>query len=574
MKEKINQIKEMYEVSGYHKQFFILFVIIVGSAIIEIFSIPYITRKIIDVHIPNSNISALMVWGCVYIVILFLSCYCTLQHCNMRSILKRKIQSDLREKIFFKMQDIKTKFYDENDTGVLLQFLQSDVNDAGAMFAEIVTEMYFMGVIRFSVVAIFLMFIDLKIALCILTLYLLGYLITLYFNRKTVNIINKIRKINIELYSEINESVNGFLTIKVLNIIDKKEKELQQTLKEYILVNSKLEKMVSTYNNIFSFIVSLALAIIVYFAGIKVVQGVMAYVEIMLLIEYSGSLEFEFNWFIKHLTNFNKSFVSFTKIIKFLHLEDVEKIDEGEIINKINSIEFSKVSFSYTGYKKNIDRFEFQLNKNEKLALVGRTGSGKTTIVNLICRFYEPTLGEIKVNGKNYLNYSISSIRNRIGYVMQDTYILANTIIDNIRYVNENITEEEIHTIFKKLKLHDKIMSFEKGYYTDIYNNPDILSTGEKQMINFARVMAIDCDVVILDEVTSDLSYEYEILVNNAIKEVTKDKMAIIIAHRLSTIKDCDNIILMRNGKQIEQGNHENLLKAQNEYYNLVNNHR
>lgn len=122
------------------------------------------------------------------------------------------------------MQDIKTKFYDENDTGVLLQFLQSDVNDAGAMFAEIVTEMYFMGVIRFSVVAIFLMFIDLKIALCILTLYLLGYLITLYFNRKTVNIINKIRKINIELYSEINESVNGFLTIKVLNIIDKKRK--------------------------------------------------------------------------------------------------------------------------------------------------------------------------------------------------------------------------------------------------------------------------------------------------------------------------------------------------------------
>lgn len=110
--------------------------------------------------------------------------------------------------------------------------------------------------------------------------------------------------------------------------------------------------MVSTYNNIFSFIVSLALSIIVYFAGIKVVQGVMAYVEIMLLIEYSGSLEFEFNWFIKHLTNFNKSFVSFTKIIKFLHLEDVEKIDEGEIINKINSIEFSKVSFSYTGYKK------------------------------------------------------------------------------------------------------------------------------------------------------------------------------------------------------------------------------
>ncbi len=574
MREKISQIKEMYDISGYHKQFFLLFMIIMGSAIIEIFSIPYITRKMIDVHIPNSNINALIVWGCIYILVVFLSCCSTLKHCNMRSILKRKIQCDLREKIFFKMQEIKTKFYDENDTGVLLQFLQSDVKDAGAMFAEIVTEMYFLGIIRFSIIAIFLMFIDLKIALCILILYLLGYFITIYFNRKTIRVINEIRKINIELYSEINESVNGFLTIKVLNIIEKKEKELQKTLKEYTLINSKLEKMVSAYNNIFSFIVSLSLAIIIYFAGIEVVQGVMAYVEIMLLIEYSGSLEFEFNWFIKHLTDFNKSFVSFSRIIRFLHLEDVEKVEEGECVEEINSIEFSKVSFSYTGYKKNIEEFEFELNKNEKLALVGRTGSGKTTIVNLLCRFYEPTSGTIKINNKNYLSYSIGSIRDRIGYVMQDTYILANTIIDNIRYVNKDITEEEIHTIFKKLKLHDKIMSFENGYNTDIYNNPDILSSGEKQMINFARVMATKCDVIILDEVTSDLSYEYEMLVNNAIKEVTKDKMAIIIAHRLSTIKECDNIILMRKGKQIEQGSHESLMNVKKEYYNLVNNHR
>lgn len=167
--------------------------------------------------------------------------------------------------------------------------------------------MYFMGLIRFSIVAIFLMFIDLKVALIILVLYVIGYFVTLFFNKKTISLINKIRKINIELYSKINEGVQGFLTIKVLNIIEKKEKELQETLEEYSLTNNKLEKIVSAYNNIFAFIISLALVVIIYYAGIQVVQGVLTYVELVLLIEYSGSLEFEFNWFIKHITDFDKS---------------------------------------------------------------------------------------------------------------------------------------------------------------------------------------------------------------------------------------------------------------------------
>ena len=154
---------------------------------------------------------------------------------------------------------------------------------------------------------------------------------------------------------------------------------------------------------------------------------------------------------------------------------------------------------------------------------------------------------------------------------MQDVSIFPNTIIDNIKYVNKDITEDEIYEIFKKLKLHDKIMKLEDGYNTDIFCNPDILSTGEKQMINFARVMAIDYDVVILDEVTSALSYENEMLVSNAIKEVIKDKIALIIAHRLTTIKDCDKILLIKDGKIIEQGNNTELMKKQGEYYDLIN---
>ena len=572
MRNKIKQLKEMYKVSGYHKQFIILFIIIIATAVLDIITVPYITRQIIDISIPEHNIKALLFFGCIYIIFLSISCYLTLKHCNMRSILERKIQRDLREKVFNKMQEIKTKFYNDNDIGIILQFLQSDVNEAGKMFADVITEMVFMGIIRFTIYAVFLMFMDLQITLIILFLYIIGYLATIYFNRKTISLINRIREVSIEIYSKVKEGVEGFLTIKILNIIQKKEKELNNLLNEYELTNNKLERNVAIYNNLFAFIVSLSTAVIIYFAGIKVVTGVMAYVEIMLLMQFSGSLEFEFKWFIKHLTNFNKSFISYSKILNFLKVDNIENLKEGENLEKdINSIEFSNVFFSYTGYEKNIEDFNFTLNKNEKLALVGRTGSGKTTVINLICRFYEPIKGEIKINGTNYLNFSIESIRRKIGYVMQDIYILPGTIADNIRYVNNNITDEEIKEIFKKLKLNDKIMRLKDGYNTDISENPDILSIGERQIINFARVMAIDCDVIILDEVTSALSYESETLINNAIKQVTKNKMTIIVAHRLSTIKNCDKIILMQNGKLIEEGNHEELINRKGEYYKLIN---
>lgn len=200
----------------------------------------------------------------------------------------------------------------------------------------------------------------------------------------------------------------------------------------------------------------------------------------MLLIEYSSSLKYEFKWFMKHLTNFKQSFFSYSKILEFLAIEKVEQLSKGEKLEKIQSIAFQNVYFSYHVNQKNIKNFCLNLNENEKVALIGKTGSGKTTITNLLCRFYEPQKGKILINDKDYCKYSISSLRKRIGYVMQEVQILPQTIIDNIRYVNQNITEEEIQTILKKLKLHEKIMELEKGYHADIYHNPDLLSTRRK----------------------------------------------------------------------------------------------
>lgn len=287
--------------------------------------------------------------------------------------------------------------------------------------------------------------------------------------------------------------------------------------------NEKLQKIISIYNGVFSFITSFTSIAIIYFGGMNVIQGVMTYAEMILMINYTDYMEFEFSWFTRHLTDFKECFFAYAKILELLEQAEEEDLQKGEKLkDKIINIEFDKVSFSYNNTKKNIKNFSLEVKENEKIALIGKTGAGKTTVTNLLERLYEPQKGQIRINQKDYIEYSISSIRDKIGYIMQEVQIVPNTIIDNIKYVNKKITKEEIIEIFKELKLHEKIMSFPKGYHTNIYENPDIFSTGERQLINFARIMAMSPDVIILDEVTSNLSWENEELIKNAMNKVMK----------------------------------------------------
>lgn len=515
----------MYQEVGYRKKFIGLFVLIVVTAVLEILTVPHIIKQILDAEIPNQNLKGLVIFVILHIAILLVQCYLVLKHCQMRCFLVRWIKKDLRNHIFTKLQKVKAKFFDENETGKILQFLQDDTQNAGELFPITITEMFTMGTIRFLIVAIFLMFVNLKIALMILGLYFIGLLVTLFFNRKTMAKIIEIRKINMDVYTTINEGISSFLTIKLLEMVNKKVQTLENQLKEYKEQNSKLEKIITTYNTIFGFITSFTSIVIIYFGGMNVMQGLMTYAEIMLMIDYSDYVEFEFSWFTRHLTDFNECFFAYSKILELLEKEEEEDLNKGEkLLDKITNIQFNNVSFSYNNTKKNIKDFSLQVVQNEKVALIGKTGAGKTTITNLLERLYEPQKGEILINGKDYRNYSIYSIRNKIGYIMQEVQIVPNTIIDNIKYVNPKITKEKIIEIFKTLKLHEKIISLPKGYQTNIYETPDLLSTGEKQMISFARIMAMSPDVVILDEVTSALSWENEELVKNAMDKVIKRK--------------------------------------------------
>lgn len=378
LKNKLTQLHKMYQNVGYHKKFVGLFLLIIITAIIEIITVPYLVKQILDVEIPKQNIKGLMIFVGIQIFIILLQCYMVFEHCKMRCNLSRWIKGDLRNRVFEKLQKVKAKFFDENESGMVLQFLQDDTEKAGQLFPIIITEMFVMGLIRFSILIIFFMFVNLKIALIIVTLYFIGFLITLLWNRKTMAKIEEIRKINMNIYTSINEGIQSFLTIKTLGIMNQKIRDLETKLEKYNSESSKLEKIISTYNGIFSFITSFSVIAIIYIGGMDVLQGIMTYAEVMLMIDYAGYLEFEFNWFIKHLTDFNQSFYAHSKILELLEQTEEEDLKKGEkLTEKITSIEFDKVSFSYNHTQKNIRNFSLQVEENEKIALIGKTGARK-----------------------------------------------------------------------------------------------------------------------------------------------------------------------------------------------------
>ena len=290
----------------------------------------------------------------------------------------------------------------------------------------------------------------------------------------------------------------------------------------------------------------------------------------IILARYISSPETYAKWVIEGFQIRNIGKISYERINNILQKEE-EEINIGIQLEKVNSIQFESISFSYDNEKNVLNDISFNVNKNESVALIGRTGSGKTSLVNLICRFYDLKEGTIKINGKDYKEYSIKSLRDKIGYIMQKVVIFDGTILENINYANKDISKDEIIEICKKLNLHDKIMSLKDGYETKISSDTDIFSAGEKQLLNFTRVMVENPEIIILDEATASLSYKSEMMVRKAIEEITRGKISFIIAHRLSTIKKCNKILLMKDGKIIEEGNHNELMSKQGEYYQLIN---
>ncbi len=523
----------------------------------------------VEYAIPSKNIKLILILGISYFVVNILRAIATFFEDFNDAGFEKELQADYREKIFKKLQNTKQSELDKIQVGEILENIINDTKEFSMWYGTGICRSYFAGIVRLVGTLLVLAYLNIPIVTITFLIYIIGFFVTHIFNKKSIQYTKLKREANAKILNWSNEQVQGYSTIKALEIEEERLSELKNLISQYNKVTNKLEKNIRIYSCLYDFIVSFVGVINILIGTISVEQGILTYGAMIILARYITSPETYARWVIEGLQYRNVGRISYEKIQNILQKEE-ENIDVGISLNNVKKIEFNDVCFSYDNEKNVLNHISFEIEKDKSVALIGRTGSGKTSLVNILCRFYDLDTGCIKINGIDYREYSIRSLRNKIGYIMQKVVIFDGTILENINYANKDISKDEIIEICKKLNLHEKIMSLKDGYETKISSDTDIFSIGEKQLLNFTRVMVENPEIIILDEVTASLSYKSEMMVRKAIEEITKGKISFIIAHRLSTIKNCDKILLMKDGKIIEEGNHNELIEKRGEYYDLV----
>lgn len=567
----MNKFKEMFHYGCFEKRIIITIIEYVMASIIWIVIDQFITYSLFDEAIAKENIKLVLFLAIVMFVKVISQIIEGIIHCRLRHHLQRDFSNYARKDIFNKLIKSKVNFFDKNNSGELFELVMNDSDNLATFFTQNGNQLIGFTVRALTYIVI-LLFVNVKLALILILIYFIGYISLILSNKKTIYLLKEIRNLNVLITKWITEQINGFENVKALKIEKNRLEKINKLIKKYNEESFNLDKLIRKYIFVYNFFSLLTILAIVYIGGLDIITGIFTYGSLMIFVNATSDIKRFFDIAIGYVDKINKSYVSFVKILNFndnfSQEEDTGKLD----LEKIIDIEIQKLNFSYNENKKILKNINLKIGKNEKVAIIGRTGSGKTTLVNLLCRFYDLEDGKIIINGVDYKKYKIQDLRNQIGYVLQDVVIFDGNVYENVNYANKDIKDEDIKNICKRLKLHDKIMSLENGYETNLNKNKDLLSQGEKQMINFARILVENPSVVILDEVTSSLSYENEQLIKNAINKIIKGRICFIIAHRLSTIKNCDKILLMKDGKIIEEGNHKDLIDKQGEYYKLINN--
>ena len=565
----MNRFEEMFKYGNFKKRIVITFIEYMITSIIWIIIDQYMTYSLFDDAIAKENIKLVIFLSILMIVKIITNIAEGILNCFLRHHLQRDFSHYARNDIYKKIINSKVEFFDKSNTGELFELLMNDSGNFSTFFTQhgLQTSSYLVKTITYLII---LLFVDLKLTAILAISYVIANGALIASNKKTFSIINEIRKLNISITKWITEQVNGYEIIKSMQFEEKRLDKMKELIDTYNTESSKLDKIVRKYIFIYDFFSLLTTLFVVCIGGLDILSGVITYGALMIFVNGTSTIKHFLDVFIRSVNSLNSSYISFVKILKFNN-DFLPENDCGKLsLEKINNIQIENLNFSYNENKQILNNINIKVDSNDKIAIIGKTGSGKTTLVNLLCRFYELKDGTIKINGQDYKKYELSDLREQIGYVMQDVVIFEGNVFENINYANKKVSEEEIINICKKLNLHNKIISLEKGYKTNLNKNKDLLSQGEKQMINFARILVENPSMIILDEVTSSLSYENEELIKNAINEIIKGRICIIIAHRLSTIKSCDKILLMKNGKIIEEGNHTELIERKGEYYELI----
>ena len=568
VKGKIFDVKLFSKLLVFVKPYNYTFYGVMFTAIlISLFSTltPYLLKVVVDDYILVKNYEGMQSIILLMMLVLLFEVIFMYLFTFYANWLGQKVIKDLRVNVFEKIVKFKMSFFDKNAVGRLVTRTVNDIETIASIFSQGLFTII-ADILKMITVLTVMTVISPELTLVVISIFPVLIFATRVFQKTMKTAFEKVRREVANLNSFVQERISG---VKIVQIFNREKVEIDKFNQINIKHRDAWLRTVwinSIFFPIAEISTSICIGLLVWYGGFNNLNGEnISLGTLFLFISMSGLLFRPLRQIADRFNTLQMGMVSTERIFNILD-DDQQIKDKGELGDSSfkGLIEFKNVNFSYVDNQQVLNNISFKINPGESFAIVGPTGSGKTTITNLITKFYEINTGSILIDGKDIDDYTLETVRNKIGIILQDVFLFADTIFNNITLFNKDITLEDVENAAKELEIHDFISSLPGGYNFNVSERGTTLSAGQKQLIAFLRVLVNNPDILILDEATSSIDSYSEDLIKNATKKITKDKTSIIIAHRLSTIESANKIIYMENGKILESGNHKELLDITN----------
>jgi ATP-binding cassette, subfamily B, bacterial len=542
---------------------------IVATAILDA-CFTYINKLIIDQGIVPGRFNLVIKYALVYGGIQLAESGLVLTFIYLVGILGERIQYDLRKSTFNHLQDLSLSYYSQNAVGRLIARVTSDSGRVSNLMTWGLLDMTW-AIVSVLTSTVFMLIINWRLGLIVFTIIPVLVIIAVNFRKKILTEFRKSRRTNSKITGEYNQNFQGVRVVKALG-------REQENLREFsILTDSMFQAsyraawLSALFLPTVQIISAFALGAIVWFGGLQSQVGAFSVGSINAFVSYLTFMIWPVQDLARVYADMQNSIASAERIFKLIdtppEIEDRPSAFAAETIR--GEIEFNRVDFYYEDRNPILTDFSLKVNPGETIALVGPTGGGKTTIVNLLCRFYEPKNGVIRINGHNYTDYTMQSLQSRIGIVLQTPHLFSGTIRENIRYGRLDATDSQVEDAAVVAGAQEFITTFEKGYNQNVGEGGNLLSVGQKQLISLARAVLAKPEIFIMDEATSSVDTLTEALIQKGMEALMHGRTSFIIAHRLSTIRRADRIVVIEAGRIAEMGTHPELLHNRGHYYRL-----
>lgn len=562
----------------------IISMIVLGGAggVVDII-IPLFQEYAINHFIAGQTLDTLGSFVTAYLLILLfqviVNAISAYQACQVEMYVGR----DMKRESFNHLQTLSFSYFNQNSVGYIHARVMSDTNRIGSLVSwSLLNGVWYVSYIVGAVAV--MLTVNARLAFWVLALIPILAAAAGFFQKKLEFFHKKVREINSRITSNYNEGITGAKTTKTLVIEKKMEDNFNRTSEEMERTAVRETHFRALFASMISFASSAAMALVLWRGGIITMEGVMEIGTLSVFMTYALGMMEPVQWIVRSISDLITVQVNVGRFSSLMETQsdvrDLEKVIEkyGDSFEpkKENweplhgDIVFEDVSFRYPdGEEYVLEHFNLHVPQGTNIAIVGETGAGKSTLVNLVCRFFEPTSGRILIDGVDIKERSQLWLHSNIGYVLQTPHLFSGTVLENLRYGNPDADMEQIEAAVKSVSAEDVIAHMDQGYNSDVGEGGDLLSTGEKQLLSFARAILADPRIFVLDEATSSIDTVTEKKIQDAIEHLMKGRTSFVIAHRLSTIRQADLILVIRDGKIAEQGTHKELIAKKGEYYNL-----